>query len=355
MSDAGRSEAGWHGPAAVRTSLAIPDEPMLILPLIEEVAPNVWSIPQPMPGPLEYSFVYAVELSDGVLLVDTGWASSGGLERLDTALGVLGARLADVRGVILTHAHPDHCGDARRLREETGAWLALHDAEPALVGPRDANLSLDELSGWLLTLGVMADERDGFVEIALRLGSMHTDVVPDRRLVDGTFLELGGCRLEVVHTPGHAPDHACFVDRVRGIVFTGDHILSYTTPNVGIFPGSYGSPLDEYLRSLKRVGSLGPLLALPGHEERVRVDQRAAQLLAHHELQLQRTAELIAAGHETVREIAARMPWQTTWEKLPLLDRYLAVCETYAHVVVLDRRGAIEVVDTRPRRWRAPG
>ena len=336
----------------IRVHTVILGEPMTTVPPVEEVAPGVWSVPQPMPGPLEYALVYAVQLDDGVLLIDTGWAAGESLEPLVEALGKTGMRVEDVRGVVMTHSHPDHVGRARKLREETGAWLALHDPEPELASPGDIIAAVPELSDWLADLGVPADERDDFGRIAGRLASIRVDVGPDRRLIDGEVMELGGMTLEVMHTPGHAPDHACFVDRERGIVFTGDHILSDTTPNVAIFPGTSGSPLAHYLRSLERTRRLGPLLALPGHEQRVRVDERAAALIEHHETHLAHAAGLIGARALTARETAAEMPWRTPWGELPILDRYLALCETHAHLAVLVGRGTADVAAGSPNRWR---
>jgi glyoxylase-like metal-dependent hydrolase (beta-lactamase superfamily II) len=301
--------------------------------------------------------VYAIEQPDGVVLVDSSWDGPESLDALDATLAVVRAGVADVRGVLVTHRHPDHSGLAARLHEETGAWIAAHDPEPSLVDPGGPAADLAGLDRWVESLGVPAGERDRFAHIARRLVEIHVELVPDRRLVSGTFVELHECRLEVIHTPGHAPDHACLVDHERRVVFTGDHILSQTTPNVGVFPGTRGNPLGRYLASLERVLGLGPLQAFPGHEERIPVDRRAAELIEHHASQLRHAGTLIASGRATIYDLAAGMPWSTCWEELGILDRYLAVCETHAHVVELHERGAVERDAAAPATlWRtAPG
>jgi glyoxylase-like metal-dependent hydrolase (beta-lactamase superfamily II) len=92
------------------------------LPAVEEVRPGLWSLPVPIPAvPLGYVLCYAFEVTGGVVLVDPGWNASESLRALEAGLGVLGARLADVRGVLVTHIHPDHYGLAggcgrRRVR-----------------------------------------------------------------------------------------------------------------------------------------------------------------------------------------------------------------------------------------------
>jgi glyoxylase-like metal-dependent hydrolase (beta-lactamase superfamily II) len=176
-------------------------------------------------------------------------------------------------------------------------------------------------------------------------------------LVDGASIVIAGGQLEVLHTPGHSPGHICLVSPRQGIIFTGDHILSETTPNIGIFPTALGgrpdrNPLADYIASLERVLPFGDLLALPGHERRVSVAERAADILDHHEEQLANASALVAAGHTTVREIAERMPWSFAWGEYGIIDRHLALAEVYAHLVVLQQRGEIELVATDPLRWR---
>jgi hypothetical protein len=96
------------------------------------------------------------------------------------------------------------------------------------------------------------------------------------------------------------------------------------------------------------------LLALPGHERRVPAAARAADILAHHEEQLVNASKLVSADHATVREIAERMPWSFAWEEYGVIDRHLALAEVYAHLVVLEERGEIELVATNPLRWKLP-
>jgi glyoxylase-like metal-dependent hydrolase (beta-lactamase superfamily II) len=106
-------------------------------PPAEQVLDGLWSIPVPIPGsPLPYVLAYAFAVPDGVVLVDPGWNAPEALAALTEGLGVAGARLEDVRGVLVTHIHPDHYGLAARIREVSGAWVGLHPADAALVTDR---------------------------------------------------------------------------------------------------------------------------------------------------------------------------------------------------------------------------
>src|SRR4051795_8423130 len=104
------------------------------LPPVEQLRADLWSIPVPMGGPLRYVSVYAFALDGGGLgLLDTGWESDAGWAALTDGLAQIGGGLEDVRGVLVTHLHFDHLGLARRVREASGAWLAMHPADARLV------------------------------------------------------------------------------------------------------------------------------------------------------------------------------------------------------------------------------
>ena len=99
------------------------------VPGVEQLADGLWSIPVPMPGPLRWVTVYAFAGPQGLVLVDAGWDGEQAWTSLTDGLAVLGATPTDVRGVLVTHLHLDHLGLAARLREESGAWVALHAAD----------------------------------------------------------------------------------------------------------------------------------------------------------------------------------------------------------------------------------
>ena len=132
------------------------------LPPIEEVLPGLWSIPVPIPNnPLRYVLSYGFETGDGVVLVDPGWHAEAAYQALVAGLQQAGFGIQDVRGVLVTHVHPDHYGLAPRLREASGAWVALHPADAALIDrSRDRQDELAEiLAGDLLEAGAPASRR----------------------------------------------------------------------------------------------------------------------------------------------------------------------------------------------------
>tara|TARA_Y100001949_G_C15756384_1_gene230174 strand:- start:13 stop:552 length:540 start_codon:yes stop_codon:yes gene_type:complete len=81
-------------------------------------------------------------------------------------------------------------------------------------------------------------------------------------IADGDLIPAGDTALQAVHTPGHAPDHLCFLDSASGVLFTGDLVVSGSTVMI---PASSGGDLVAYLASLQRVLSLQPTRLLPAH------------------------------------------------------------------------------------------
>lgn len=321
---------------------------------VHEAAPGVWAIKQPLRNAMRFVWAYAIEADDGVVLVDSGLDDDVHYDNLESALAAFGATLDDVRAAIFTHFHGDHYGLAARIRERSGASIALHAIEAELMASLD-EVPIDRaaLDAWFVGLGVPQPERPELVEVAfVQEQRLRSRAIPDTLLRDGDVVEASGERFEVVHTPGHSPGHVCVVATQRGIVFSGDHVLSETTPNVSIFPSVGGDPLGEYLVALDRVRRLDACLALPGHEESPRLGARATELIAYHDEQLVAVQQIVADGHATVREVGERL-WSTTWPLLSPIDRHLALGETLAHLVVLEERGAIDRVSAESMRWRA--
>ena len=122
------------------------------LPPVERVRPGLWSIPVPIPNnPLRYVLVYAFETERGPYLVDAGWNTDDAYDVLCRGLTQAGFDIANVQGVLVTHIHPDHYGLAGRVREASGAWVALHPADAALIHDRyDAPDDLLERVGSML-------------------------------------------------------------------------------------------------------------------------------------------------------------------------------------------------------------
>ena len=183
-----------------------------VLPPVEQVRPGLWSVPVPIPSsPLRYTLCYAFTGDANVVIVDPGWDSADGRQALAAGLAAAGAAPRDVAGAVVTHVHPDHHGLSNWVREESGAWIAMHSAEaetlPArIVRGRKPGSDPD----WLRGHGVPEEDVDVLVVDPALMTGVLSMPGPDRFVADGERLPIPGRDVRAVWTPGHTPGHcAC--------------------------------------------------------------------------------------------------------------------------------------------------
>lgn len=333
-----------------------------VLPPVELVRPGLWSVPTPFPhSPLRYVLSYLTELPNGPVLIDTGWPSDEAWEGLVAGIRETGHDIGDVRAVLVTHFHADHSGLAQRVREASGAWIGMHEADAKALAKFD---SVTEFAAadriWLLRRGVPADELDGMVPRGLGRGELRRFAAPDVLIADGDRPLGGAAGLRAVWTPGHTPGHLCFADEVRDVLLTGDHVLPRISPNISPSPlNDSDDALGSYLNSLTALTDSEPGEVLPAHEYRFRgLAARVAQLQAHHSARLREVLDAVAAdpGCGTAA-VAERLTWSRPWEEARGIVRRSAIGETYAHLVHLERRGLLgnTARGSGPDQWQVQG
>jgi glyoxylase-like metal-dependent hydrolase (beta-lactamase superfamily II) len=328
-----------------------------VMPSVEQVRPGLWSIPVPIPNnPLRYVLVYALELTDGVAIVDAGWNTDEAWTALVQGLGAAGYAVSDVRAALITHIHPDHYGLAGRVREVSGAWVALHPADAALL-PARYGMDVEEL---LTNMRALLHECGVPPEVVAELSAASMGIrdfvhlaEPDVLLHDGDRLQLAGCELVALHTPGHSPGHVCFHDRGRSLLLSGDHILPRISPNIAVHAQQMGNPLADFLDALVRVRTLEVDEVLPAHEWRFRpLAARVDQLLSHHGERLDETAAIVREQPGlTCWEATLQLRWSRDWAQIKGYMRRAAVGETLAHLVFLESSGRIIRQGSHPARW----
>jgi glyoxylase-like metal-dependent hydrolase (beta-lactamase superfamily II) len=328
-----------------------------VLPEVERVRPGLWSVPVPIPdNPLRYVLVHLLELDDGVAVVDTGWNTDDAWTALVDGLALAGYGVTDVRAALITHIHPDHYGLAGRLREASGAWVALHPADAALLPGRygaGVDAVVAQMRGLLTACGVPAEVVAELSEASMGIREWVTQAEPDVLLEHGRRLDLPGWDLVPLHTPGHSPGHVCFLDRERRLLLSGDHVLPRISPNISVHAQQQGNPLADFLDSLRAVRDLDVEEVLPAHEWRFApLAARVDELLEHHAHRLD-VVERDVLDHPgaTCWEITRRLPWSRSWDQVRGHMRRAAVGETLAHLVLLEARGALRRELASPWRW----
>jgi glyoxylase-like metal-dependent hydrolase (beta-lactamase superfamily II) len=210
-------------------------------------------------GGLKPSAAYAVETANGLVLIDSGL--DAGANQLKSELARLGLDWRRVRAILLTHAHGDHSGGARYLREMTGAKVYAGADDAGVLragGPREAFFSTFH----------MPDH------------TPHPTTV-DVELHGGESLLFGDVRFRALGTPGHTPGSICYLMERTDLraLFAGDVITRLSRPadprNQADTPlGTYSTYLapryrgdaGDYLKSLRQLRALPvPDLVLPGH------------------------------------------------------------------------------------------
>ena len=240
------------------------------------------------PGPYtgEGNWTYLIPGGRPVL-IDAG---TGQPAHLDALAAAVPEGPADV---VVTHAHTDHADGAPAIQSR---W------------PSARFLKLP----W--------PERDGDVAW--------------QPLTEGTTVFTGAGPLEVLHTPGHSPDHVALWHEDSRTVFVGDLLVLGGTVFI---PASGGGSLADYLKSLQRLRQLSPVRAWPAHgpviEEPVALIER---YLVHRR---QREAQVMAAldeGLATVAAITARIYTRVSPTVAPMARE-----SVLAHLVKLEGEGAV--------------
>lgn len=350
---------------------------MTAVPQVTDHGGGVWSIPVPIPdNPLGHTLVHLVDTDRGPVLVDTGWDDPTAWDALADGLVRCGTSVSELHGVLVTHHHPDHHGLSGQVREASGAWIAMHAADTAVVRrtrQTDPLQWLAYLADKLAAAGAppahTAPLRTALAEGRAREVPGLRPALPDREIVPGELLDLAGRRLRAIWTPGHTPGHVCLHLEERhpaglpgaGRLFSGDHLLPGISPHIGLYEGpddvEVTDPLGDYLDSLERIGRLGPAEVLPAHQHAFAdATGRVGELLEHHAARLATLRGLLADEALTPWELAERMDWNRPWHEIRAGSRNIAVAEAEAHLRRLVKLGEAETVpETEPVRYRATG
>ncbi len=256
------------------------------------VHPGVRRMVAPNPGPMTYhgTNTWLVDEPDGLTVIDPGPDDPA-------HIGAIAAS-GPVARIVLTHTHPDHVAGAPALRAATGA--AIH--------------------GW------GAPWAEGFV--------------PDVAIEDGA--QLG--RLTALHTPGHASDHVCFALGGTGVLFTGDHVMSWSTTVVSPPDGDMGA----YMTSLRLLLGREDTLYLCGHGPPLPDPRPMVRgMLAHRAGRESSILAVLARGTASVDELTAAMYAGLESHLLGAAKRTVM-----AHLEKLEREGRVERLDDTTFRLR---
>ena len=229
-------EIHWSDPEETGTTCFViqPDIPKRLDRYVTRItAAN----PGMMTGPGTNAYLVGRKDEGGALaVIDPGPAIDAHVEK------ILAEGAGRIRWILTTHTHVDHSPAAALLKAATGA--------PVLGLPRPPH------------------------------GNQDHSYAPDRVLADGEWLELDGVHLRVLHTPGHASNHLCYLLEETRMLFTGDHVMQGSTVVINPPDGD----MRAYLASLERLLAQDVAIFAPGHGYLLGAPHKEVRRLIAHRL-----------------------------------------------------------------------
>ncbi|MGV3555582.1 MAG: MBL fold metallo-hydrolase [Croceibacterium sp.] len=267
---------------------------------VEALEPLVRRVLAPNASPFTYTGTqtYLVGGDEGLAVIDPGPAEHDHLAALERAIGGV-----PVLAILCTHTHRDHSPAAVPLGARTGA--------PVI----------------------------GCAPLVLETGELRADApfdqtyAPDRVLADGEKASGPGWTLTAVATPGHTSNHLCFALEGTGALFTGDHVMGWSTTVVAPPDGD----MAAYMASLDKLRAREDRVYYPAHGPAVNNPRQLVRGMIGHRRQRER--QIVRLLGERPQEIAAMVP--VMYKGVSEFLWPAAGLSVLAHLLDLERRGMV--------------
>lgn len=308
--------------------------------------------------PLVYSaHVRFKNLGDGVsnsylvyddgewLMVDAGAPGEQSYHIMREALEAIGVDLGKLK-LFLTHQHFDHSGQVNNI---LAPGTPIYGSRIGFESRHEPTASeIDELFfRRMLAMGASPADAQAYEACNRETIFIDEERFDIRPVKEGNTITVGNRTLQVFEVPGHSPDSLVLFDADAGILFSGDHVLTITTPAIdSFFTGEDG--YGRYFESLKKVQKLKPRLVLPGHGSPIKegFSDRINEIIDRKAERRREVLRAIAAHPycmgETVARLCSKRPEPEQWYKLPAVARYYLLLETFVMIQTLVAQGIVQ-------------
>jgi len=292
--------------------------------LISKVAEKIYEIKPEGKGHEVFPLctVYLV-LDEKTALIEVG--SSVQIPDILDAVARLGCDIKELSYIIPTHVHSDHAGGAGHLAQQLPlARVVAHPKAAKFLA--DQSIIDRLLQSRKIVFGDDADERFG--------GMLAIAEVRFVRVEDGDEIDLGERKLEVIHTPGHDPNHLCFMDsKTRGL-FCGDALGGYFSETKSRMPACVpGADPEMIVQSIDRVQQFNPAMLFFSHGGTTADASRIIQVALKNERQCADTAlKALKAGED--QETTARMLAEILAEESALTSKEILAFPNFTRMTV---------------------
>lgn len=308
---------------------------------MEEIHDNLYMITLPMPFRLMHVHAFIAVDGDEVTLIDTGLNTSETFIRLEESLRRIGRAIGDIRRIFITHYHIDHCGMAGRLQDISGARIYMSGRGRPFIMVRDGDEPrfMDRIRGFCRTHGLPEKTIDFIAGMFLAFKKGGSFFRSYDSPPGAEKYIVGGREMEAIPTPGHTHDHVSFYFPQMRILLAGDHVLPEITPNLSpdLFDPEF-RPLQSYLDSLALMEALPVAKVYPSHGQPfTNLRGRIEEIQEHHQVRKRITYESVQRGPKTAYVVSQDI----FGPELPEFDQFLALNETYVHLIELIGEGLI--------------
>lgn len=276
------------------------------------ITPYISRICAPNSGPYTFTGTNTYLVGQKTLfIIDPGPKNAA---HLDAIMGAVAGR--EVKAILLTHTHKDHCTGAKQLQSQVKAPLWF-EGKHRLSRPKRG------------------------MEVNLISSACDWEIRPDRILSDNEKIRVDNFELEIITTPGHCANHLCFGVSDTPYLFSGDHVMGWNSTLIATPDGS----MSDYFNSLARIIKTSWEHYLPAHGASISADNGGqngptyTKALRHHRMMRNsQILELVGQGASSIKQIVSSI-----YPQANINIRIAAAMTVQAHIEYLELKSLLLV------------